>query len=77
MPKEPNLSRLSPRDECLTRVALANAPQDQLRGGLSAVAGPPHGTAIILAPDRSGDDGSGLSYGSSRSNGLGEPEQDV
>ena len=77
MPKEPNLARLSPRAECLARVALANIPQDRLRLGLSAVVGPPDGTAIILASDRSGDEEPESSCGSSISNGPGGSEQDV
>ena len=77
MPRQPNLSRLSPRDECLARIALANTPQDRRRLGLSAVVGPPEGTAIIVAPDRGDDEGSGLSCESRSSNGLEDPEQDV
>ena len=77
MPKEPNLSRLPPRDECLARIALANTPQYRLPLGLSAVVGPPDGKAIILVSDRSGDGEPELSFGSSSSTGLGVPEQDV
>ena len=77
MPKEPNLARLSPRDECLARVALANTPQDRLRLGPSAVVGPPDGTAIILASDRSGDEETELSCGLSINNGPGGSERNV
>ena len=77
MPKEPNLSRLPPRDECLARIALANTPQYRLRLGLSAVVGPPDGTAIILASDRSGDEETGLSCGSSSSAAPWGSERDV
>ena len=77
MPNEPNLSRLSPRDECLARVTLANTPQYRLRLRLSAVVGSPDGPAIILVSDRSGDGEPELSCGSSSSTGLGLPEQAV
>ena len=77
MPKPPDLSRLSPREECLARVVLANTPQDRLRLGLSAVVSPPDGTGIILASDRGGDEETGLIRGSSISNGPGGSEQDV
>ena len=47
----PNLSSLSPRDECLARIALANTPADRLRLGLSAVVGNADGTVAVLTPD--------------------------
>ena len=46
-----NLTPLSPRDECLARVALANTPGDRLRLGLSVVVGDPEGNAVVLLPD--------------------------
>ena len=77
MPKEPNLSRLPPREECLARIALANTPQYRLRLGLSAVVGPPNGTAIILVSDRSGDGELELSCGSLSSAAPWGSERDV
>ena len=77
MPKEPNLSRLPPRDECLARIALANTPQYRLPLGLSAVVGPPDGTAIILVSERNGDGKPDLSCGSSSSAGPWASERDV
>ncbi|MCY4477355.1 MAG: hypothetical protein OXC70_05145 [Gammaproteobacteria bacterium] len=77
MTKQRELSRLSPRDECLARVALANTPQERLCLGPSAVVGPPDGTAIILASDRSGDEETELSCELSSRNGTGAFERDV
>ena len=77
MPKEPNLSRLPPRDECLARIALANTPRYRLPFDLSAVVGPTDGTAIIFVSDRSGDGEPELSCGSSSSAGPWGSERDV
>ena len=77
MPKQPNLSRLSPRDECLARIALANMPRHRPGLRLGAVVDLSEGTAIIVAPDGSGEKKSGLICGSRSSNGLEVTEQDV
>ena len=77
MPKEPNLSRLPPREECLARIALANTPRYRLSLGLSAVVGSPDGTGIILVSDRSGDGEPELSCGSSSSAQPWGSERDV